>query len=95
METDRSPDQLYSEAKELLALVDSESPSSTGPRRPPRSKHDTNCGLEEVVPSAEAHHRLLIGTVMLSKHGGGGVARSQGQDLRLERAGVLTEVGRL
>ena len=39
MDTDRSPEQLYTEAKEVLALVPSspsESPSSTAPRRPPR-----------------------------------------------------------
>ena len=39
METDKNPEELYTEAKEILSLVGaspSESPSSTGGRRPPR-----------------------------------------------------------
>ena len=39
METDKNPEELYTEAKEVLSLVGaspSESPSSTGGRRPPR-----------------------------------------------------------
>ena len=78
-DTDKSKEQLYTEAKEILAMVSSagggrsptDSPSNTGPRRPPRSKHDSS--LDESVnndvmrPSSEAASRLLIGTVMLSK----------------------------
>ena len=41
---DKTREQLYTEAKEILALVPgpspAESPCNTGPRRPPRSKHD-------------------------------------------------------
>lgn len=72
-DTDKSKEELYIEAKEILALVSqspTESPSSTGPRKPPRSKHDfldDNTNLD-VMPSSEAHNRLLIGTVMLSKN---------------------------
>ena len=42
------------------------------------------------MPSAEAHHRLLIGTVMLSKNTT--TVRSPAQMLKVERATVLTEV---
>ena len=42
------------------------------------------------MPSAEAHHRLLIGTVMLSKNTT--TVRSPAQLLKVERATVLTEV---
>ena len=95
MDTDKGPEELYTEAKEVLALVGgspSESPCSTGARRPPRSKHDQGT-REEVVPSAEAHHRLLIGTVMLSKHSGAAL-RSPAHQLKAERAAVLTELNR-
>merc|ERR1719189_2701986 len=85
-DTDKSREQLYTEAKEILALVGSsggqdpaaprrppslqelpESPSSTAPRRPPRSKHDHSLGggggeeAAQPQPSAEAASRLLIG----------------------------------
>jgi len=99
METDKNPEELYSEAKELLSLLGagspSESPSSTATRKPPRSKHDSleNESTEEVVPSAEAPHRMLIGTVMLSKTSGL-VTKTPGHELKTERAAVLTEVNR-
>jgi len=72
-DTDKSKEELYTEAKEILALVNqspTESPSSTGPRKPPRSKHDflDDKPNVDVMPSSEAHNRLLIGTVMLSKN---------------------------
>lgn len=72
-DTDKSKEELYIEAKEILALVNqspTESPSSTGPRKPPRSKHDflDDKPNVDVMPSSEAHNRLLIGTVMLSKN---------------------------
>jgi len=99
METDKNPEELYTEAKELLSLVGaspSESPCSTGGRRPPRSKHDqaSNAQPGTSVPSAEAHHRMLIGTVMLSKNTGNSTVRSPVQLLKVERATVLTEVNR-
>merc|ERR550532_1474899 len=99
METDKNPEELYTEAKELLSLVGaspSESPCSTGGRRPPRSKHDqaSNAQPGTSVPSAEAHHRMLIGTVMLSKNTGNSTMRSPVQLLKVERATVLTEVNR-
>ena len=57
-----------------------------------RSKHDQASNAQEggSVPSAEAHHRLLIGTVMLSKNTT--TVRSPAQMLKVERATVLTEV---
>ena len=57
-----------------------------------RSKHDQASNAQEggSVPSAEAHHRLLIGTVMLSKNTT--TVRSPAQLLKVERATVLTEV---
>ena len=57
-----------------------------------RSKHDQTSNAQEggSVPSAEAHHRLLIGTVMLSKNTT--TVRSPAQMLKVERATVLTEV---
>jgi len=72
-DTDKNKEELYIEAKEILALVNqspTESPSSTGPRKPPRSKHDFTDDKAnlDVMPSSEAHNRLLIGTVMLSKN---------------------------
>ena len=102
METDRNPEELYTDAKEVLSLVGaspSESPCSTGGRRPPRSKHDQSSSMEEPrVPSAEAHHRLMIGTSMLNKSTGSTAnnsnARSPVQLLKAERAAVLTEVNR-
>lgn len=71
----KSKEELYIDAKELLGLVGggspAESPSSTGPRRPPRSKHDVinsnnMTNGSDVMPSSEAVNRMLIGTVMLS-----------------------------
>ena len=101
METDKNPEELYTDAKEVLSLVGaspSESPCSTGGRRPPRSKHDQSSKMEEPrVPSAEAHHRLMIGTSMLNKSTGSTAnsnARSPIQLLKAERAAVLTEVNR-
>merc|ERR1719410_1547645 len=101
METDKNPEELYTDAKEVLSLVGaspSESPCSTGGRRPPRSKHDQSSNMEEPrVPSAEAHHRLMIGTSMLNKSTGSTAnnnARSPVQLLKAERAAVLTEVNR-
>merc|ERR1719234_1925653 len=100
MEMDKNTEELYTEAKELLSLVGaspSESPCSTGARRPPRSKHDQASNAQgPSVPSAEAHHRMLIGTVMLSKNTGVGssTVRSPVQLLKVERATVLTEVNR-
>ena len=102
METDKNPEELYTDAKEVLSLVGaspSESPCSTGGRRPPRSKHDQSSSVEEPrVPSAEAHHRLMIGTSMLNKSTGSTAnsnnARSPVQLLKAERAAVLTEVNR-
>ena len=57
-----------------------------------RSKHDQASNAQEggSVPSAEAHHRLLIRTVMLSKNTT--TVRSPAQMLKVERATVLTEV---
>ena len=57
-----------------------------------RSKHDQASNAQEggSVPSAEAHHRMLIGTVMLSKNTT--TVRSPAQMLKVERATVLTEV---
>ena len=49
------------------------------------------------MPSAEAHHRLMIGTSMLNKSTGSSAnsnARSPVQLLKAERAAVLTEVNR-
>ena len=102
METDKNPEELYTDAKEVLSLVGaspSESPCSTGGRRPPRSKHDQSSNMEEPrVPSAEAHHRLMIGTSMLNKSTGSTAnsnnVRSPVQLLKAERAAVLTEVNR-
>ena len=101
METDKNPEELYTDAKEVLSLVGaspSESPCSTGGRRPPRSKHDQSSNMEEPrVPSAEAHHRLMIGTSMLNKSTGSTAnsnARSPVQLLKAERAALLTEVNR-
>ena len=118
-DTDKSREQLYTEAKEILALVGSsggqdpaasrrppslqelpESPSSTAPRRPPRSKHDHSLGggggggggeeAAQLQPSAEAASRLLIGTVMLSK-----AAPAPALDtVKRERDRVLGEVNR-
>ena len=78
------------------SLQEPESPSSTAPRRPPRSKHDHSLGggggeeAAQLQPSAEAASRLLIGTVMLSK-----AAPAPALDtVKRERDRVLGEVNR-
>ena len=43
-------------------------------------------------PSTHHNHRMLIGTVMLSKNTGNSTMRSPVQLLKVERATVLTEV---
>ena len=101
---DKTREQLYSEAKEILALVPgpspAESPCNTGPRRPPRSKHDKdkdesqlNTSSEAVMPSSEAASRLLIGTVMLSK-GSATQSPVSVDTLKRERDAVLEGVNR-
>ena len=101
---DKTREQLYSEAKEILALVPgpspAESPCNTGPRRPPRSKHDKdkdeslfNTSSEAVMPSSEAASRLLIGTVMLSK-GSATQSPVSVDTLKREKNAVLEEVNR-
>ena len=93
-DTDKTKEQLYTEAKEILALVGKspvESPSSTGPRRPPRSKHDSEMDL---MPSAEASSRLLIGTVMLSKGSSANLQQSTLEQVKNERIKVLEEVNK-
>merc|ERR1719270_1668044 len=69
-DTEKSKEQLYTEAKEILALgggrTPTESPNNTGPRRPPRSKHDSHA-TSDMMPSSEAPSRMLIGTMMLNK----------------------------
>ena len=71
-----------------------ESPSSTAPRRPPRSKHDHSLGggeeAAQLQPSAEAASRLLIGTVMLSKAAPAPALNT----VKRERDRVLGEVNR-
>ena len=100
---DKTREQLYSEAKEILALVPgpspSESPCNTGPRRPPRSKHDKdkdesllNTSSEAVMPSSEAASRMLIGTVMLK--GSATQSPASVDTLKRERDAVLEEVNR-
>ena len=119
-DTPLTREQLYTEAKEVLALVSSGptslarlspspagSPGNTGPRRPPRSKHDARAARAG-PPSAEAHSRLRIGTVlsahcgsctapaaqvMLSKSSPAGAADSAAA-VRQERDRVLQEVTR-
>ena len=93
-DTDKTKEQLYTEAKEILALVGKspvESPSSTGPRRPPRSKHDSEMDL---MPSAEASSRMLIGTVMLSKGSSANLQQSTLEQVKNERIKVLEEVNK-
>ena len=102
---DKTREQLYSEAKEILALVPgpspAESPCNTGPRRPPRSKHDKdkdesllNTTSEAVMPSSEAASRLLIGTVMLSKGSSAIQSPVSVDTLKRERNVMLEEVNR-
>ena len=97
-DTEKSKEQLYTEAKEILALVGgrtpTESPNNTGPRRPPRSKHDSHV-TSDMMPSSEAASRMLIGTMMLNKQG------SQSQPspasvemLKKERNKLLEEVNK-
>merc|ERR1719495_1372114 len=107
-DTDKSKEELYIEAKEILALVSqspTESPSSTGQRRPPRSKHDFLDDKQnvDVMPSSEAHNRLLIGTVMLSKNSISGTSIKSPESvtptltadyLKNERFKALEEVNR-
>ncbi|XP_059096126.1 pleckstrin homology-like domain family B member 2 [Tigriopus californicus] len=90
--TNKTKEQLYMEAKDILAMVSNGtnsgkrfppdyvnlaggiSPGSTGPRRPPKSKHDRdpNSPITQgshdhpTLPSQEATNRLLIGTTMLN-----------------------------
>jgi len=107
-DTDKSKEELYIEAKEILALVSqspTESPSSTGPRKPPRSKHDflDDKPNVDVMPSSEAHNRLLIGTVMLSKNSISGThikspesltPQITAEYLKIERTKALEEVNK-
>eukprot|EP00092_Neocalanus_flemingeri_P010758 GFUD01011587.1.p1 GENE.GFUD01011587.1~~GFUD01011587.1.p1 ORF type:complete len:833 (-),score=197.09 GFUD01011587.1:64-2562(-) len=108
-DTDKSKEELYIEANEILALVNqspTNSPSSTGPRKPPISKHDfldDNTNLD-VMPSSEAHNRLLIGTVMLSKNSISGsnikspesiTPRLKTDYLKNERVKALEEVNKV
>lgn len=70
--TTKSKEQLYIEAKHVLNMVEpfttnslnGISPSSTVPRKPPRSKHDPGSNLIR-PPSQEASSRVLIGTYMI------------------------------
>ena len=102
---DKTREQLYTEAKEILALVPgpspAESPCNTGPRRPPRSKHDKDkdesilsATSEAVMPSSEAASRLLIGTVMLSKGSAATQSPVSVDTLKRERNMMLEEVSR-
>ena len=99
-DTDKTKEQLYTEAKEILALVGRspvESPSSTGPRRPPRSKHDSQNDrkvIDDPMPSAEAPTRLLIGTVMISKGSSANLQQSNMENIKNERIKVLEEVNK-
>ena len=97
-DTDKTKEQLYTEAKEILALVGRspvESPSSTGPRRPPRSKHDSEMAvIEDLMPSAEASSRMLIGTVMLSKGSSANLQQANLEQVKNERIKVLEEVNK-
>ena len=96
-DTDKSKEQLYTEAKEILALVGAggqttttptDSPSNTGPRRPPRSKHDSLMSPDTMRPSSEAASRMLIGTVMLTNH----LSPVSLDNVKKERNRVLEEV---
>lgn len=72
--TGRSKEELYIESKRVFNTVEPYShkiqetngisPSSTTPRKPPRSKHDPSSNLIR-PPSQEATQRVLIGTYMI------------------------------